>query len=408
MPVFSRTSAARPRTVLRATSPYGSRTLIVETDKVTTAAYLQEGSSGETLGFCWVANHRAAPATLEPSRLNAGKVPLMPMAHTKHPKGRKALDPRLLEVVWFEEGDGVALLEADKPLCVIPGWSDIGRGMAGYSRDALGQTPFARSLDEAAPGLNPRIRQARNFWEWQRGQAGWAEFQQGVLGHLLNRLGPGGYWWSDVAGQLPRIGVSERPSTSGRPYTVLSTVGMSRQRMPAPYPETAAGAEDSGRSGTESRPDAAGGYAPGTGTSRRGTVPKLPPETKHQHGRVELALATTMPSQRAGTIFRWLGPLPWHEVNWLGPGHILRWYQAPEAFPLGAEWDGVILVNDPGGIVEPAVPGMSGFSFRDDPVRWLWVVPITSSEREYAQSQGPHALIRRLARRDGRWSTAGG
>jgi hypothetical protein len=35
---------------------------------------------------------------------------------------------------------------------VIPGWSDMSKGMPGYSRDVIGQTPFGWSLDDAIEG----------------------------------------------------------------------------------------------------------------------------------------------------------------------------------------------------------------------------------------------------------------
>ena len=36
----------------------------------------------------------------------------MPAAHTKHPAGRPPLDARTLRALWFEEGDGVAVLHS--------------------------------------------------------------------------------------------------------------------------------------------------------------------------------------------------------------------------------------------------------------------------------------------------------
>ncbi len=93
------------------------------------------------LGAAWIANHEQAPSSTDLSRLDAGQAPLMPAAHTKHPGGRAPLDARTLRALWFEEGDGVAVIEGGQLLAVIPGWSDMARGMPGYSRDVIGQTP---------------------------------------------------------------------------------------------------------------------------------------------------------------------------------------------------------------------------------------------------------------------------
>lgn len=373
MPVLRRGSASpkEAQILLSDTSPYGSRVFEVESDGVTTAAYLRR-QSGETIAAAWLANHLAAPQNADLVRLNAGQVPAMPASRTKHPRGRAPLLPANLEVVWFEEGDGAALLESGGPLCVIPGWSDMDHGAPGYSRDVIGQTPFAFALDDEINELGPRIRKAQRFWEWRRGPKAWAGFQQGVLGHLLGRLGPGGYYWHDVGSQwaardggaadYPLVGVSERPAREDRPYGVLSTVGMSCQRMP--------------------------------------TV-ELFEENVAEHSRIELAVATTLPSQRAGSIFPWLAQYPWRVVTSFADGDNIRWYHDAQTFPLGSGWEGVLLLDDPSRLGGPPAPDMSAFTFAGDPVRWLWLVPITETERQLAKDSGPEALVERLAK-DGR------
>ena len=49
------------------------------------------------------------------------------------------------------------------------------------------------------------------------------------------------------------------------------------------------------------------------------------------------------------------------------------------------------------GLPGPDAPDLSGFSFGGDPVRWLWVVPITEEERLIAKEQGSASLISGLA-----------
>ncbi len=80
--------------------------------------------------------------------------------------------------------------------------------------------------------------------------------------------------------------MSERPPVTQRRYTVLSTVGMSCQRMPV--------IEQTG-------------------------------EEAGDRARIELALATTMPSAQAARIFLWLAQFPWREMTWLGTGHSIPW-----------------------------------------------------------------------------------
>ncbi len=352
----------RPRILLDSESPYASRRLVVECDGTTTAAYLH--SSGSAIAATWIANHVPAPATTDMARLDAGEAPLMPAAHTKHPDGRPMLEPGALRALWLEEGDGVVLLEYGGPLAVLPGWSDMSRGMPGYCRDVIGQTPFGWSLDDAMEGLGPRAAQAEDFWRWRADKNAWADFQQAVLGHLLGKLGPGARYWDVGGGKQPLVGVSERPPTGQRPFTVLSTVGMSCQRMPV----------------IEQTGDLADGGA-----------------------RIELAVATTMPSIEAARIFLWLGQYPWREVTWLGTGHCIAWYHEPATFPLGGGNEALLLLDKPGSLLGPDVPDLSGFSFGGESVRWLWIVPISDRERVLAAERGPASLVTHLAAQRRSW-----
>ena len=199
--------------LLESVNPYESRRLTVEFDGVTTAAYLHDETS--TVAATWVANRVPAPVSPDPGRIEAGQAPIMQAGHTKLPEGRPPVEPGALEPLWFEEGDGVAVLENRKLLAVIPGWSDARRGMPGYGRDILGQTPFGWSLDDAMEGLGPRVDRARELLAVAERRAIVGCFQQGVLGHL-ERLGPGRRYSDGSMGKRPTAGISEphRPGTA--------------------------------------------------------------------------------------------------------------------------------------------------------------------------------------------------
>jgi hypothetical protein len=363
--------------LLDSLSPYGSRRVTVECDGEATAAYLRDGRS--ILAATWIANHRSAPATTEQDRLAAGLVPLMPAGNTTRPRGRSRPNPDTLEAVWFEEGDGVAILERGALLAVLPGWSDASRGMPGYSKDIIGQTPFGWSLDDAIEGLEPRMRRARAFWHWRESAGGWGRFQQAALAHLADRLGPAGHYWDASGGAKPVVGVSERPPTAGRPYTVLATVGMSCQRMP---------------------------------------IVEQVMDNPRDYARIELAMATTLPPADAARVFSWLATYPWQSVTWFGPGHTIRWYSDPGTFPLGSRYEAVLLLDDPAPLAPsgpdeaeeapPArdIPDLSGFSVGDDPVRWLWVIPITEQIRVQAKEHGSASAVARLAEQGRTWIAA--
>ena len=113
-------------------------------------------------------------------------------------------------------------------------------------------------------------------------------------------------------------------------------------------------------------------------------------------------MATTMPPAQAARIFLWLAPYPWRAVTWFGPGHSVRWYHRP-TFPLGGGYEAVLLLEAPSGLPGPDAPDLSGFSFGGDPVRWLWVVPITEEERLIAKEQGSASLIAALAAQRRSW-----
>jgi hypothetical protein len=356
-----------PAMLLESFSPYGSRKVTVEYDGLTTAAYLHDDNCA--ISATWIANHRPAPPSTDQARLDAGRAPLMPAARTKHPAGRPPLRAGTLEALWFEEGDGVAILENGRPLAVIAGWSATDRGMPGYSSDVVGQTPFGWSLDDAMEGLAPRLERSRSYWSWRQSASGWGQFQQALLGHLQPRLGPGGHYWDASAGRQPITGVTERPAGPHRPYTVLSTVGMSCQRMPV----------------VEQVLDDPSGYA-----------------------RIELAIATTLPSAQAARVFLWLATYPWRAVTWFGPGHSVRWYHEPSTFPLGGDegngsFGAVLLLDSPGSLPGPEPPDLSGFTFGGDPVRWLWIVPISERDRQLAKERGSATLISRLASQQRSW-----
>lgn len=334
--------------VLTSTNPYGSRTLSVERDQVSSVAYLRD-PSGTVHGAVWLANHVSAPAGNDTARLRAGRPPVMPRDATRLPQGSPPLDPARLRVLWFEEGDGVALFENDELLAVIPGWADLERGMPGYARDTVGESAYAWALSEALEGLAPRVAKAQAYWQWRRTATSWPSFQQFAMGHLDHRLGPAGRYW-DVSGSvLPMVGVTERPGMFGRDYTILSTVGMSCQRMP---------------------------------TAELYDTPT----------RVELAVATRADPRAAARLFLWLGQYPWRSVTWLGHGHTARWHHQPGTFPLGNGHDGVIMLGSP-----PGVPDLSGFAFGGDAVEWLWLVPVTDTELRLAAERGHEVVSSRLA-----------
>ena len=48
-------------------------------------------------------------------------------------------------------------------------------------------------------------------------------------------------------------------------------------------------------------------------------------------------------------------------------------------------------------------PDLSGFAFGGDPVRWLWIIPISERDRQLAKERGSSALVSRLAAQHRSW-----
>ena len=96
-------------------------------------------------------------------------------------------------------------------------------------------------------------------------------------------------------------------------------------------------------------------------------------------------------------MFLWLAGYPWRAVTWFGPGHSVRWYDKPSTFPLGGGHEAVLLLDDPSGLPGPPPPDLSGLSVDGDPVRWLWIIPISERSRLLAKERGSASLVSRLA-----------
>ena len=115
------------------------------------------------------------------------------------------------------------------------------------------------------------------------------------------------------------------------------------------------------------------------------------------------------PARRRPGYSVWLATYPWRAVTWFGPGHSVRWYHEPATFPLGGNqgYDAVLLLDSPGSLPGPQPPDLSGFTFGGDPVRWLWIVPISERDRQLAKEHGSASLVSRLAAQQRSWVAPG-
>ena len=238
--------------------------------------------------------------------------------------------------------------------------------MPGYSRNVVGQTPFGWSLDEAMEGLEPRLERSRAYWRWRQSASGWDQFQHALLGHLQARVGPGGHYW-DASARPAAADRSEPNGPRSRTAPVHGPVHGGHQLPAVPVVKQVL--------------DDPSGYA-----------------------RIELALATTLPSAQAARVFLWLATYPWRAVTWFGPGHSVRSYAdrrvrlgRRRGLRCGAAARLARLAVRPRTARPVQLPSAGIQS------RWLWVVPILERDRQLAKEHGSASLVSRLASQQRSW-----
>ena len=350
------------------TNPYGSFEAIVEDDGRSVYLYLQSAREGGPMKAAWVANRIVAPDDEDLAALEEGVAPLMPAAGARNPHGELGLFAEHLTLVWFEEGDGVALLEKGRPVAVLPSWSGTG-GFHGYSIFARGEQRLAWDLNPALGAFNPRIAAAIQYWEWREDPDSWREIQARGLKHLESLFGPHQRYWSADGGGFPPRAVVLFPHRAVPNLTILATLGMSAQ--PLPGVETAF-------------------------------------EDPRPHSRIELVAATTGPPERMAALLSGVMPFPWAEASWLGDLHT---YSFAGPSPLPGESAVLLMrrpppevIHVPEGIRAIPPPNFGGqVDASGEPVSYLYLLPISEPERQFAEKEGSEALARHLEESQRGW-----
>lgn len=342
-----------PDTVLEQISPLGNVNAILEDDGRVVYVYLQfenppEGT--EPTRACWVRNRVAAPAAVNPEELRDGTPPLMPLEFCRFPDGSPPFDPEHLRFVWLEEGNGVALLEDNKLLAVVPPWSGMGN-FDGYSRDCLGEAPFAWPLPEGDV-LQDRVRQADEYWQLWDGDF-WPPWRDAMIERLESTLGPHSKYYAIDDGDWPPRAIVRFDLAN---CYVLATVGMSLLPMPAV---------------------------------------EMSADDPSPLRRIELAAAfdVKIPEAEVSQFASYLSAqvrLPWNHWTWLGDGHTVPCDSTPRSAG-GSRYPAVLLAKEFPGVFPIRLP-----DFRGDPINLLWTVPITASQREIAMKQSSAALKKEL------------
>ena len=319
-------NSAEPQVILFERSPYGNIDAIVEHDERTVYFYL---ASQNQFGMrsCWLGNLIQGPLVMSEADLQQGKPPLVPRIHCTHPTGRDIPQESDLEVVWFEEGNGAAILECGEVLGIIPPWSGTS-DFHGYARDSIAETIVAWPIPTETAILR-RIDHAREFWQGFQTGNPFAELQPEIMDSFESRFGSKVEYWAIDNKQFPPRGLVQLESDG---VTTLATVGMSL--VPQPNVEM---------------------YVENPSPSRRVELAIRMDSSKLQPGTIEQLV------QRISAVAQ----QPWAKFSWYGHMHSCEFkVDRFEDTPFAIFW----------GEPKPL------FTYRNDPVRVLWLVLITQAE----------------------------
>ncbi|MEE2639272.1 MAG: suppressor of fused domain protein [Planctomycetota bacterium] len=347
---------SEPELVFAETSPHGSVEALIEQDERVAYFYLRgiEQNSFE-MKSCWVRNLVPAPAELDRQRMLEGRPPALPEEFCRPGTTMQRLDEKRLRLVWFEEGDGAALLEDDQLLAVIPAWSGQ-EGFCGYARDCGAASPFCWPLP-VGETLQDRVRSADRFWKsWETEDSPWAVYEPRILEQYEEAFGSLQGYYSIDGGHWP-------PRTLARFHwenrIVLLTAGNSL--LPQPGVEMA---------------------FENPKTFRRFEVGCCLDESASQ------ALVESCGKYLGGQT-----ALPWSQLTFLAHGHTIscEMFLKAESLP---DFSSILLLaqDKVAGIQKQVAPA----EIFGEPVSLLWSLPLFENERKYLQETMNFSLLDKI------------
>ena len=333
-----------PKLLMESRSPVCPLKVIIEECNDSTYMYLlhiiSENEPPIFKSSCWLSNHSHAPKDIDIKAMKEGMPSMLPAEFCKHPHGISKLNPEEIEVVWFEEGDGVAVLYQGDILGIIPPWAQDTFPV--FASGCIKESQLVLPLIKEENALYSRILKAKDFWDNFNDEQ-WISFKDGCLPILESQFGSHIKYYAIDGGFFPPKALVKFEVKN---VTYLFTVGVSI--IPQPMIEMC------------------------TDT----------PEIKR---RIEIALAIENETfnQNAEPILNYISAqtaIPWQNLSWLGHGHTIS---AADVFSL--EFPNVVCV----GANECAkVPCTSLPSFGDDTTNILWLVPLTTEGTLMIKEEG--------------------
>lgn len=338
-----------PTVLLEEQSPCCPITAVVEQDNRVAYFYLwgpEESSFG--VKSCWIRNLEEAPSEIEFKKIKKGISPMLPKANCVNPSKQELLKKDSLSIVWLEEGDGAALLENGEIIAVIPSWGGKG-GFNGYSSSCKGEGEFAWELNQSNE-MHQRVEDSKDFWSsWEDEISPFQINQSKILDVYTEFFGASEkYFAIDDEEGAPR-GLYVR---QGEQKTVFATVALSL----SPMPEVEMYTED-----------------------------------RFELNRIELGLMlnTKHCASRIQDMSKWISgicSLPWKEITFLAEGHTIYF----DAFE-NDRFKSALLTQ-----YVSALAKVEFEKYRQSTINFLWLIPITEKEREFAMEHGSERLIERM------------
>jgi hypothetical protein len=346
----------QPKLLLESVSPNGNVNAFVEQTGNAIHFYLYFPNASEQsdrVRMCWVRNTGPAPEDIDPpSEGEDMRAPMLPARYCRCPEGSPELNPDDLSIVWFEEGNGAALLEGGETLAIIPSWSGV-NDFNGYARDCTAESLLCWPL---APDnvLHERVARAAEYWSAWDDETYWPNFQMRMLEAYEHAFGvkESMYFAIDDGAWPPRALV--RYDLPDR--CVLVTVGMSLR--PQPNVELFMDDPEVAR-----RIEIGAAFEPGC------------PEDE---------------IQQFGQFMSGMAAYPWDFYHWFGSGHTTDCEAVPVSLG-GSRFPAVLFTSE-----AYDKPMVDFDTFRGDPINLLWLVPITASELEIVHNDGSEVFVQRL------------
>lgn len=325
--------------VIESVNPHGTLIASLENDGRTLYLYLNPVRNHNFQSKAvWVRNLIKAPDTDDVESARQGVAPMLKASICRHPNGAEVIDGKDTELVWFEDGVGVALFVKGRLETIIPPWSGK-ENLFGYSRDTLGKhfgtIPFP--TDDSA--LLQRVNDARDFWASRKDQKNWENYRDSLLSHYESLFGKHVEYLA-VTREYPMLAVVLFQDEDGG--TIAATLGMGAQHMP-------------GVEGSFAEPEA--------------------------HFRVEVLTRYNHRPDWLGTVMADLALYPWESLTYFSDGQTWE-----SGFPYD-DSDYLFIQNYSEEIL-PVIPEyIADGRF---PVKFLYAQPLTKAElSEYLSKQAP-------------------